>query len=260
MYIGVKDQKIVFIQMEMGDFTNSSTKKYFNLEEKEDFRRIKQLLNPKRAQRAQRKARRSKNQKTDENFKPVFLKVQTKANRAITLTRTSSQDKKKSQENKIKQSNKTMPTTNFAACHRDLRFFTNSEIKSKSNVKKTSKKEPKKTPKKESKKSAEKYPKITNETIEKFGHTGDLPISCPNCGDDLRFFPEDLDSIQLHSTRLCDCGTIVRISTREYYRKIFNNLFTQAFQDDLDLNITPTAIYDNAGNQVYCYGLKLPQN
>ncbi|MCF2138592.1 MAG: hypothetical protein K9W44_00885 [Candidatus Lokiarchaeota archaeon] len=309
MYIGVKDQKIVFMQMELGDFFNKTTKKIFDLKNPKENRKASIVLKPKGLARFNKRRKRELRAKIKEQFQPRFITVVNNENPTITITKNSnieieqkSKPKKrnKKRERKKKKIKKTNHSSQFSpqlsenhllsaqttaqsnnqddrsnSQYRDLLAFSSSRSVSVDSYQPSplptsqeiNKKKAKSTQVSQKEIEEQKKPLKLSSPIEytipdnitrKFGHTGDIPIPCPYCNEEIWFFPEDLDSVHFHSTRLCDCGAIVRISTREYYNKIFSNLFNKdkSQEKNLDIEILATALHDNEGNTIYSYGFK----
>ncbi len=275
------------MQMELGDFFNKTTKKIFDLKKPKDYRKASIVLKPKGLTRFNKRRKRELRAKIKEQFQPRFITVINKENPTITITTNLNKEieqkrkaKKKIEKiermkKRIKKNQKINQDNRSNSQYRDLLAFSFSKSISTISLQSTPLHKSEETNKKQEKptqvtqKEIEEQKKplklsspieytIPDNIIRKFGHTGDIPIPCPYCNEEIWFFPEDLDSIHFHSTRLCDCGAIVRISTREYYKKIFSNLFNKdkSQEKNLDLEILATTLHDNEGNTIYSYGFK----
>ncbi len=233
MYVGVKEESVVFCQMELVDYVNPEQKTILDLENPRDQRAASRILRPKGLNPKRR--RRKKKKKGSATQLPLnFIKKRPKS-------KPKSKPKTKSKP-KIKPKSKNEPAT--PVMPESLGSSSSSELLELIESKKPS------PPPPESPSG-----KISEELISKFGHNGEIPIPCPICEEDLLFYPMDLDSVSMGSTRLCDCGAIVRITTRQYYLRIFHNLGILPAQFDDEVVILPTEHHDFNGNVIFSYGI-----
>ncbi|MHA1674827.1 MAG: hypothetical protein ACTSYI_14525 [Promethearchaeota archaeon] len=238
MYIGVKEESIVFCQMELVDYVNPEQKTILDLENPQDQRAASRILKPKGLNPKRRK--RKKKKKGNATQLPLnFIKKRPKSKQKSKLK---IEPKSKPKSKQISKPKSTIESV-IPPIPALLRSSSTSELSELLD----SKKPPSPPPSESS--------KISEELISKFGHSGEIPVPCPICEEDLLFYPMDLDSVSMGSTRLCDCGAIVRITTRQYYLRIFHNLGILPAQFDDEVVILPTEHHDFNGNMIFSYGI-----
>ncbi|MHA1612895.1 MAG: hypothetical protein ACTSYU_12635 [Promethearchaeota archaeon] len=268
MYVGIKEESVVFCQMELVDYTSPEQKTILDLENPQDQRAASRILKPKGLSPKRRRKKGKK--KGAAKYLPFpFVKKSSKTKtspKSKIKAKTKSKAKPKS-KSRLKLTVKSKIKSTPESIHHEPETKAPSISPLKSISKSPS--PPAKAidsvaslpsllseSKSQSTVTPELSPgKIDDSLIAKFGHSGEILIPCPVCEEDLGFHPEDLDSVEMWSTRLCDCGAIVRISTRQYYLRIFQNLGVLPGQFDDEVIILPTHHHDLNGNLIFSYGV-----
>ncbi len=258
------DAKSKFAQLEIIDYLGFKRTIVFDLDNPVEAQKARKILKPKGIRRHKRSTRQKslnyKQQALTQDFyqKPLIPKISSKE----TLQKSIIKPKVQKTSDKLLQPRKTsnIPT--------EIKKSSKMNIAHVESQKPTSYNEATESyspsPQKISQPSVENkpYPKnlmnlFQSDKKPEFGFGGNVEVVCPYCSEEIYFDYDDLDENRYENTRQCDCNAILRISIRDFHRKIFQDLLPDSLKHFVDFRKIDTRIQDEYGNMIKIYGINL---